>query len=1822
MEKKYPVAVRGAGGGGGGGHTPSEASDTLRSRQIAVIVDALCEGPIEGLVGGAKGIYLDDSPLINFDGTQNYSTVAAQWRNGVQNQTPLDGFNDVEAETLVNTEVKFGVPVTRSLSDPTFSTIRVTVSVPALTEQKDNGDLVGSSVTLEIYIQKDNAGFPTTPAYTDTITGKTVANYRRSYIIALPASVTGTWGVRVVRKTPDSSNIKIQNRLIFESFTGIIDTQLSYPNTALVGIKFDSTQFNAIPTRSFRIKGLIVRVPSNYTPAFRDAITGTWTAARYDGLWDGTFKVLWTNNPAWCFYDLVTNERYGLGQFMDASSVDKWSLYNIAQYCDDMVPTGLGSQYEPRFTCNLFLQTREDAYKVVQNFASIFRAITYWGASSIIAMQDAPRDPIALFTNANVIEGDFNYTGSSIKQRHTAALVTWNDPDDMYRQKVEYVQDDEGIRELGVIDTSVVAFGCSSRGQAHRMGKWMLTTERLATEGISFKTGMDAATLYPGAIIITSDINRAQVRMGGRVVAISPTSITLDADFTIDDGQSYAIRVTGLEDATASNTENVSPKIHYLNIPAGAGVYREIPIGRDITGVVGKNAVFIIVASDVAPETWRVLNVKEAGDGILEVGAIAHIPGLYDLVERDVQFVAPPVSNVNTIPPAPTNFTAVNSNYLVDGDTVGLKVTLSWSGKGARYRVGWRRAGGIWQTRIVEEVTMDIGNVDYALYNFYVVAISAIGRESNAATLNQDLQSVATDLPIVTGLRLEAPFTASSAKYAWDATKGATSYEVKVKVGTPSRVARIVTVGDTLRFEYTAEDMRLDGGPWRNVILEVTALGKFGARSPSPAVLAAGNPQIGALNGIQIDPGFGTIFVKYARPETDDFAGILAWVGLTADFLPSADSLVFDGSDMLIVLRAMKDGTPFVGAREYFVRVAGYDDFGRDELTISNSFSVTPLATALGPESITAEMLKDGILTTAKFAADIEPVKIVGTVPTEKLTNTVFNQADGKIYTWDAATGKYSTQSFDLGDLTGVLKDAQIESIAASKVTGQMRNDQIAQLDAAKLIGQVIGSQIADGALNAAKFASGIQPVTNYAGVPTSFVTTTIYNTNNGQLYRWNGSDYVSTNDLSQMTGVLTEANIASVNASKITGQLTDNQILQLSAAKLLGQITGAQIVDAALTATKFASNIQPVTMYDGVPSAYVTTTVFNTRTNQLLRWNGMIYKATDDLGQMQGQLVAGQIASVEASKITGQMTNDQLQSIAAGKVAGQLVSAQIASVDGNKITGLLTQAQIEAAKVTGQLVSGQIQSGAILSDKIAAGAVRTENIAAGAITAQLLAIGDFENLVNCGIGMAITGFSAGMVPDASYPVFNTTYWNPLGESSAYQLAWVGRDNYYGSLFPVKPGDEYYCSMLTIPYGGISNLYNTQLGLRFHDSAGNIIGYDLAAIRYSGTVAAVKTEGIAKVPAAAVTAIVYFLIDGPANASWSAPGVGVHLAGIQVRRRNGGQLIVDGSITANKIAANSIDASKIQAGAITAGKIAAGSITSAELSIGVNGNLIRYSTFPISSRGWAIYSNAPGIELIKYADAAFTYNNEVLTAHSPGTPSPDNYCSIYQPERVPVQAGKWYEYSAYVNTHRCGVTLYIEWYTAYGQIISNNQSAYQGQIGKLGNDLNNYSRLFLNVQAPAGATGAIVYLLMKFTGETDPYLFFLRLYMAESTQHVTTPSAWAPMGVTQIDGQIITTRTIAAEQIVAETITATEIAASAITADKIAANSITAAKIQAGAIETAKIAAGAITAITIAAGTITGDKIAASTITADKLVANSITAGQIAAGAITSEQIA
>lgn len=538
----------------------------------------------------------------------------------------------------------------------------------------------------------------------DVIEGKATSKYQRSYRINLTG--TGPWDVRVRRVSADSTDPKVQDKTYWDSYTAIVDAKLRYPNSALVSMRFDAASFTGIPTRAYDLKLLKVKIPSNYNP----------TTRVYTGTWDGTFTTAWTDNPAWCFYDLVTNSRYGLGGYIDASQVDKWALYAIAQYCDELVSDGFGGQ-EPRFTCNMYLQSRAEAYKVVQDLASCFRSMAFWASGSLTLSQDAPSDPVALFTQSNVVDGLFTYSGSSAKARHTVALVTWNDPADLYQQKVEYVEDQTAIARFGVVPTEVAAIGCTSRGQAHRVGRWLLYSERYEAEVVSFQTGIEGAVARPGQVIKVADASRAGLRLGGRVHSATTTAITLDDTVTLG-ASSWTLYVM-LPNGTVASA----------SVTGATGT--RVNLATALSAAPQAGAQWILTTSTVEAQTFRVLTVMEQDGGKIEVTALRYDDRKFDAVENNLVLQPRDITFLNDPPAVPD--TGLVTEYLYPTLTdVKVGVTLTWSqvDRAATYLVSYRIDSGNPVQTTVNSNSLELLDATIGTYYVTVQAANAAGAKS------------------------------------------------------------------------------------------------------------------------------------------------------------------------------------------------------------------------------------------------------------------------------------------------------------------------------------------------------------------------------------------------------------------------------------------------------------------------------------------------------------------------------------------------------------------------------------------------------------------------------------------------------------------------------------------------------------------------------------------------------------------------------------------------------------------------------------------------------------------------------------------------------------------------------------------------------------------------------------------------------------------------------------------------------------------------------------------------------------------------------------
>lgn len=725
--------IQGAKKGGGGSSGGKEDRDSLHSTSYARIVDLLSEGEIVGPVDGLKSVYFDETPVLSSDGTANFSGYDIQFRSGTQDQDPVSGFPASESTTSVGVEFKASTPWTHTFTNTELDAVRITLAVSGLQKvNQKNGNITGYRVDYTIELSSNGGTYST--VVSSAFDGKTTSTYARSHRIDLPSG-GAPWTVRVSRSTADSSTNYISDTTLVQAYTEIIDAKLRYPMSALAAIKIDASQFSSIPTRAYHLKGRIIRVPSNY-----DADKRTYT-----GTWDGTFKTAYSNNPAWVFYDILTNDRYGLGDVLDAGYIDKWSLYEIGQYCDESVPTGVGSTTEPRFTCNCYLQSAADATAVLSDLATVFRGIVYWGNGSAIPVADMPRDPSYTYTAANVIDGKFQYQGSARSTRYTVCYVSYNDPDDMYNTKVEAVEDADGIARYGIVATSITAFACSSRSQAHRLGLWALLTSQRETRSVTFSVGLDGAIATPGQIIRIADPAIAGKRIGGRLHAVnSTTQVVVDKNDVIVVGDTLICTLP-------------SGKTESRTVSAVDGT--TITVGTAFSAAPEAESIWAVVNSDLQTQTFRVVSITEGDGSTFDIAAIQNEQSKYAAVDygsalSDTIITSIPESSV----PAPSDL-KITSNEVVEQGISSTTVTLSWTkpevtGGVGYYILEWKRDNSDWMTAPqVASCSYDITSAYSGTYQFRIRATNAVGvkspwRASAAVTIDGLLAAPASPVSL------------------------------------------------------------------------------------------------------------------------------------------------------------------------------------------------------------------------------------------------------------------------------------------------------------------------------------------------------------------------------------------------------------------------------------------------------------------------------------------------------------------------------------------------------------------------------------------------------------------------------------------------------------------------------------------------------------------------------------------------------------------------------------------------------------------------------------------------------------------------------------------------------------------------------------------------------------------------------------------------------------------------------------------------------------------------------------------------------------------
>ncbi|MCO2355879.1 DUF1983 domain-containing protein [Pseudomonas aeruginosa] len=651
---------------------PVEMPDSVRSIARAKILLALGEGEFDGGVDG-RSIYLDDTPLLAADGSVNFPGVTWEFRPGSVDQEHIAGVPAVENELAVGVELKSDAPWVRAVSNTQLSAVRLRLSWPAIQRQQENGDVVGYRIDYAIDIAVDGGAWQ--EALKASLDDKSTSRYERSHRVDLPEARSG-WQVRVRRLTPNQNNNRIADTMRVEAITEVIDAKLRYPNTALLFVEFDASQFQSIPQISVEARGRRVRVPSNY-----DAQTRS-----YSGTWDGSFKSAWTSNPAWHWYDIVLHKRFGLGRRIDASMVDKWSLYRIAQYCDQSVPDGKGGQ-EPRFSCNLYLQSRAEAWTVLRDLAAIFRGMSYWSGAEMVAVSDMPEDEAYTFSPSNTVRGDdgshFNYSSSRQRDRHTLALVNYDNPGNGYQSQPVAVNNDRAQRRYGISQLEITAIGCTSEGEAQRRGQWALLTEELEQDAVTFRTGMDGRGLAPGKIIAVADPVKSGKQIGGRLSAVDGRALTLDRDVEARSGDRLLVNLPNGK-AEARSVQSVVGRV--LTVTAA---YSETPRPQ---------GQWALQSNSLTTQRFRIMSITRPEDNLFEITALQHNASKFDAIDNGARIELPPVTSIPPGVQAPPQNVRIKAFTKVDQGLAVTSLSASWDAapNAVAYEAEWRKDSGNW----------------------------------------------------------------------------------------------------------------------------------------------------------------------------------------------------------------------------------------------------------------------------------------------------------------------------------------------------------------------------------------------------------------------------------------------------------------------------------------------------------------------------------------------------------------------------------------------------------------------------------------------------------------------------------------------------------------------------------------------------------------------------------------------------------------------------------------------------------------------------------------------------------------------------------------------------------------------------------------------------------------------------------------------------------------------------------------------------------------------------------------------------------------------
>jgi predicted phage tail protein len=1914
---------RGKGGGGGGAsqqRVAQEAPNTLRAKTIARIVDLIGEGPIKGFVNNSESsAFLDATPVLNSFGNYNFTGINYAVRYGMPDQTHVSGFASSENETAVNVEVLNGTPITRTVTSGQFDAVRVKVLIPALTEQNTtNGDLNGSSVSFQIRVT--NTGDSTFTDLYDTISGKTVSAYLRGYRIELPkgASPSGPWSIQFIRTSANEVSAAIQNKTNFYSFTTIIDGKFTYPDSAYVALEADAQYFGqSIPTRSYLVDGLLVRIPSNYNP---------YTKV-YTGIWNGTFATDWTDNPAWVLLDLITNKRYGMG--IAIGNVDLGAFYLVAQYCDQTVPNGFGGN-EPRFRFNYVFQQREDAYKIIQSICSTFRGMCYWSSGAVTIVADMPADPVKLVSPANVVDGKFTYTGTGLKARHSVALIRWNDPGDEYRSAVEVVEERESLERYGYNPTDVQLVGCTSRGQAHRYGKWLLDSEKNESETVTYRAALDHADLMPGDIISVADPNFAGVRYGGRILqTISSTQIVIDGAFYVVPAQTYQISITrpdgtlftsvvtsftvtqsvnwisdgGFESNTLQNATTSTPgAVTTQSSIVFSGTYAlQIDRSAATTGI-NTRWVFWTEYHAVAPGETYELGLRVRSDTASAAGLfiralwydsnkVALSSPVYTDAVADFGLTTSFLLRRGTITvPAGAAFARIQlfhnstssarymyvdevrfapavtlDNNSVDGTTtVVLSSAMSFTPEeGAMYALSGDvvpRTFRVVVNREVEDGQYEITALAHDPTKFARVELGLNLDPLQYTRIDRNSVAAPTNLAVTKSDYFINNQVRTRLSVSWTAADDPTILFYELRYLAPGQI--FTEPETTAQVSFEIKDA--ETGEYQFEVRSVTA-----DRRRSQWVTASFNnngkttPPT-TLTGLAAEGGFRMITLTWTAPPDRDIAVIEIWSSLTSTLASAvkiaevASTTYIHGGLSTGVTRyywiRSRDSSGNVGAFNSNIGTSattfGVDlgDVTADPMPIPSGISITQLRavdalgrpilrllvawnaiveTDFGYYSISYRDGTDGAALTSVVTASnsyvIEPVYVGRTYYAKIEAYNTAQESSG-------FSAEFSfTPSVDTappGVPTSLSATAAFATVAISWTPPAGEPD-------------VIAFEVWRATTNSSGASSFVRRVTGTSFSDTNLAPATQY------FY------FVKSVDVWGNVSAFS----ASTNATTV--RLVSNDLSD-------SVVTAAKIANATIDAAKFAAGIAPVEIVSSLPGSglFEGRTVYLTTDDKLYRYTGSVWTAAVSGADITAGTLAASafptslrpVEVVATLPVSGNFEGRLVFLTTDDKLYRHNGTAFTSAVPTSDLSGVIVETQIS----NGAITTNKILAGSVTANQIASGTIIAGNIAAGAITASKLFIGDLTNAIknpDFATGNLENWTTVGSAWTALRRTDGAVPANAPGQYVATRAAnGGGTASIASELISVAPGETYYAEAMVASTAGATGPINLALVYANANPTGST-SIDFASLASPGTTWT-KISGIVTVPAttggytpAYASLSVNLTPSGSPVGSW-------FVTNVKLRKAASAELIVDGAITANKIAASAVTATTIAAGAITAGKIAADAVTAGTIAAGavntaqlaanaitadkIAAGAITASKLVIGNFAGQFVPNGDfeegslnGWDISPFSASHVTANNNTTGSRSgawrasldrtTATPG-SNERYITSLAFIPVEEGERFVLTAYILGLAAGgnnATLRILWYTGSQVALSSPVST---DVAANAAITTTWTEIGGAVQVPSGARYAKVRVIHGINSTTQiMYIDGVSMIRQVNTVDLVAGSVTSSTIASGAVGSAqIANDAVGSAQIANGAVGTTEIGAGAVATGNIATNAITTTLIQDGAIVTGKIAANAVTATQIAANTITAAQIAAGTITADRIATGTITASQIAADTITATQIA